>query len=483
MTASTDPAATDPAPAAPTPAGTPAGCPVTQSGPDTGGATAPGARLPVPRTARASRAETLRFVATHTLPAFVRGVVVPRGPVLTAYAALDQAAWSAATLRALRDRHGGAPVRVRGLSGEVLVLLDPADVRRFFALPVPVLAMDAADKNRAFSAFEPDGVLCTHGELRERLRRVNDEVLGWDQPVHPSCAEYLAVVEEECASLTHGGTLPYGRIQRVLTRISRRIVLGDRAAGDEEFGGWLHALRAEANWMGLRKGRRAATRALYERASARIAEYAADAPAHTLAARALRADSPPGTDPLAQTHHWLAALDACAPVTARTLMLLAAHPAEQECAALVPAEAEPQDMDRLRACVQESLRLYPLVPDLLRVTRAETEWRGVHHPAGTTVLVPIGFHQRDPAHVPGADLFVPGRWLRPGADRDTATAPFSHGGGRCPGDQLGLLLTAAVCARVLRGHRVTGARPHLDPVGPLPGAVDTPAIRLTLRPR
>ncbi|MFI1285690.1 cytochrome P450 [Streptomyces sp. NPDC020858] len=438
----------------------------------------PGASGPV----RAGRAEALRFAATHTLPAFVRGFVNARPRVVAAYAAINQPAWSAATLRAMRARHGGAPVLVRGLSGPVLVLFYEADLRQFFAEPVRTLSLDAPDKNKGLTVLEPTGVICSHGELREERRKINDEVLAGDRPLHPACAQYQGIVEEESLALTRRATLDFSQMKQATGRISRRVAFGDRAAGDEELTGWLSELRDAANWMGLVKSRNKADRALYAKATARFEEYAADAPGHALAARALSCPAGADTDPLGQVHHWLLALDGLVGVILRTLLLLAAHPAEQEAAHADIATGGPE-LPRLRACVQESLRLYPLVPDLVRVTRAETVWGGVRHPAGTSVLVPIGFHQRDSARVPAADLFVPGRWLEADADRDLRMAPFSHGGGRCPGGQLGLLLTSAICAQVLRGHRIVGGRPAVDPHRPLPGTVDTAAIRLRLAPR
>ncbi|MFD8148590.1 cytochrome P450 [Streptomyces sp. NPDC059708] len=426
---------------------------------------------------RAGLAETVRFMATHTLPVFVRGVASPRFGVVSLYSRVNQPAWSNATLRAMRARHGGAPVMVRALSGDMLVLFDEEDVARFFAEPMDTLAMDAKDKFDSLSVFEPTGVICSHGRLREDRREVNDRALAPGEPLHPDYAAYTAVVEEECRPLTAATVLGFPLLRTALARISRRIVLGDRAADDGELAGWLTALRDRANWMG--RGRPEDSRALYARAEARIARYAAGAPAHTLAARALSAPAPEGTDPLGQTHHWLLAIDVLAPIVIRTLLLLAAHPAEQDEVRAEIAAGTP-GLPRLRACVQESVRLYPIVPDLVRVTRAETEWRGVRHPAGTTVLVPIGFHQRDPERVPGGNLFAPARWLAPGADADPRTAPFSQGPGRCPGDRLGLLLSSLVCAEVLRGNRITGARPALDTGRPLPGIVDTAGIRLRL---
>ncbi len=440
--------------------------------------------LVVPRPARAGRAETVRFAATHTLPAFVRGVFSPRPKVVAVYAALGQQGWSAATLRAMRARHGGAPVEVRGLSGPLLVLLDQADVRQFYELPVRTLAMDASDKHKGLSLLEPTGVICSHGDIREERRRINDEVLSAARPVHPSCREFQAVIDQEAPALTRDAELDFPRLRRAVARIGRRMVLGDAAAGDEELARWLLVLREEANWMRMRRGRAAGAEAVYAKAAARVEQYAARAEPHTLAARAHSHPAAAGPDaaaldPVGQAHHWLLALDTVGPTVARTLLLLAAHPAEQE-AVRAEVDGRGAELPRLRACVRETLRLYPIVPDLVRITREETEWRGVRHPAGTAVLVPALFHQRDPEHVPAAHRFVPARWLGPEAADDVRMAPFSHGGGRCPGEHLGVLTAAGLISSVLRGHRVTGGRPALDPALALPGILASAGIRLNL---
>ncbi|MER7463055.1 cytochrome P450 [Streptomyces sp. NPDC097981] len=450
-------------------------------------AAAPAPALAVPRPARAGRAETVRFAATHTLPAFVRGAFHLRPRVVAAYAALGQQGWSAATLRAMRARHGGAPVEVRGLSGPLLVLLDHADVRRFYELPVRTLAMDAPDKYKGLSLLEPTGVICSHGDTREERRRVNDDVLAADRPVHPSCREFQALIAQEATALVRGAELDFPLLRRTVARIGRRMVLGDAAAGDEELARWLLAIREEANWMRMRKGRASAAEALYRKAAARVEEYAERAEPYTLAALARSHPAAAGSgaaalDAVGQAHHWLLALDTVGPTVARTLLLLAAHPAEQE-AVRDEVDGGGAELPRLRACVQETLRLFPIVPDLVRVTRAETEWRGVHYPAGTAVLVPALFHQRDPEHVAAAHQFVPARWLRPGASQDVRMAPFSHGGGRCPGEHLGVLTAAELTAAVLRSHRVSGGRPAVDPCLPLPGILSSAGIRLTLAVR
>ncbi|MFC9586599.1 cytochrome P450 [Streptomyces yangpuensis] len=406
-----------------------------------------------------------------------------------------RASASAAALRALRARHGDAPALVRTRSGKtLLVLLDPRDLRRFYAEPVTVLAADPPRKCRGLSTHEPDhegdGTGCARGEHRAERRRMNADVLAPGQPVHPAAGPILTVVSEEARHLTAAGTLELARARHAASRAARRIVLGDPAAEDDELAGWLTQLRAEDKR--LRGGPRRAARSVHDKARARIREYVRRAGEDTLAGRAARLADPAGTDGAAdpgdESRLWLLAMDAVPDTLLRTLLLLGAHPCEQdaaaaEAAAEVAAGPARGELPRLRACVRESLRLYPVVPDLIRVTRAETEWRGVLHPAGTSVLLPAAFHQRDPERVPAAHVFVPGRWKNPGADQDIRMAPFSHGGGRCPGDQLGLMITAAFCAEVLRGHRITATRPVLDPVGPLPVTLDPHGVRLTLTRR
>ncbi|MFD5410231.1 cytochrome P450 [Streptomyces nojiriensis] len=458
------------------------------------GAAAPGRRTFVRDSSRyaapapAPAAESPARAALAGFGVLLRGLARPRpGEVRT----------SAAALRALRARHGDAPALVRTRSGRtVLVLLDPQDLRRFYTEPVSVLAAATPDKCRGPNPGEPADSAdsgCVRGEPGAQRREVSAEVLAAGRPVHPSHGPFLAALAEEARHLTGSASatgavpLDLARARYAVQRAARRIVLGDAAAADEQLSGWLTQLRAEGR--GARAGRARAARSVQDKARARIAEYAARADGDTLAGRAARHADPTGTlDPVGQAQHWLLAMDAVPDTLLRTLLLLGAHPAEQDLAvaeavAEVAAGPDRGELPRLRACVRESLRLYPVVPDLIRVTRTETEWRGVRYPAGTSVLVPAAFHQRDPERVPAAHVFVPGRWKNPGADQDIRMAPFSHGGGRCPGGQLGLMATAALCAEVLRGHRVTGTRPVLDPVGPLPATLDPQGIRLTLTRR
>ncbi|MFD0265175.1 cytochrome P450 [Streptomyces sp. NPDC127106] len=374
---------------------------------------------------RAGRAESVRFAATRAIPFLVRSVPGARP------------AFSAETLRELRARHGGAPVPVRGLSGTVLVLLDPRELRQFYAQPVA---------GPSAAAAAPAGADRTAAE-----------------PALLSGEALRTVITEEARQLTAASTLELVRVRQAVARVARRIVLGDRGSVPVPAPG--PGDRGSAGWLGLLR-----RRGLVERGAA---------DGHVPAGRTV-----PYADPAGPFHPWLRAMDTVPATVLRTLLLLGAHPAEQEAAAGEAAGcAGTEGLARLAACVRESLRLYPAVPDLVRVTRTGTEWRGVRYPAGTRVLLPVHFFQRDPVHVPAAHVFVPGRWKTPGADEDIRMSPFGHGPGRCPGSRLALLVTTGLCAEVLRRRRITGTRPVLDPPGPLPAVLDPRAIRLTLTRR
>ncbi|MFE0013073.1 hypothetical protein ACFVZX_42475, partial [Streptomyces erythrochromogenes] len=139
----------------------------------------------------------------------------------------DGARASAAALRALRARHGDAPALVRTRSGKtLLVLLDPRDLRRFYAEPVSVLAADPPQKCRGLSTHEPDpdgdGSGCVRGEQRAERRRMHEDVLAAGLPVHPAAGPILRAVAEEARHLTAAGTLELARARHAVNRAARR---------------------------------------------------------------------------------------------------------------------------------------------------------------------------------------------------------------------------------------------------------------------
>src|SRR5690606_31988282 len=100
----------------------------------------------------------------------------------------------------------------------------------------------------------------------------------------------------------------------------------------------------------------------------------------------------------------------------------------------------------LRACVLESLRLWPTTPLVLRDTVADTTWETGTLPAGTGMVIFAPFFHRDDERLPYAHRFAPEVWL--GEDHaggaiplgDWPLIPFSRGPAICPARNLVLLL-------------------------------------------
>ncbi len=135
--------------------------------------------------------------------------------------------------------------------------------------------------------------------------------------------------------------------------------------------------------------------------------------------------------------HWLFAFDAAGMAIMRTLAMLATHP---EAAARAETDTgAPAQLPFLRACVLDTLRLWPTTPALLRETTAPAH--GL--PEGTTVFVFTPYFHRAVS-----DRFEPDLWLDGRAQSHPALVPFSAG----PGRNLVLYTTSTMLA-AMRTHR------------------------------
>jgi cytochrome P450 len=134
----------------------------------------------------------------------------------------------------------------------------------------------------------------------------------------------------------------------------------------------------------------------------------------------------------------------------------------------------------VRACLLDSVRLYPAAAMLVRVTAAETEWYGETLPIGASVLIPVAAHHR--AHrLPHANRFAPDLWLDGSADADWQMNVFSRGGAQCAGRNLALLLGTASLAELLRQREFELLRPKLAPDRPLPYGMNPLNVRFAVR--
>ena len=286
------------------------------------------------------------------------------------------------------------------------------------------------------------------------------------------------------AAGSDAGTLDWPLFTSAWHRAVRRVVFGDAARDDVELTEMLARLRKDANWSGLKPRRDNVRTEFRRRVRAGIDAAAPGSLASVMRGR-------PDTDPSApsdQVPQWLFAFDAAGIAAFRALALLAAHPdqaakARQEMAGDTSGG---RNLPFLRACVLESVRLWPTTPMVLRQTSRPVEWDNGTMPARCGVLVYVPYFHRDGRRLPQADSFDPGLWLQQdamsGDPESWGVVPFSDGPARCPGRQLVLLMTSALLARLLRENTFALESAWLSPDRPLPGTLNHFALRFRVSP-
>ncbi|MCD0446804.1 cytochrome P450 [Glycomyces sp. A-F 0318] len=401
----------------------------------------------------AGTADTLGVAARVFAPIVAAGAV-KRRPKAMAFAERRQTDRAAIDLlRRLRGEHGPGPLVLSVPKRTVAVLLDHGDVGRVLDQTPAQFTPDTVEKHAALGRFQRHGPLLSRGRDRERRRPFNETVLDQDRPLHHLAEPLWHKVTEECDRLAEAagrsGRLAWRDFEPVWARLVRRVVFGDAAADDRGLTALLDSLRREANWAYLRPRHESARAELADRLLARLE------PADPGSLAGAVADAAPGPEvhPEDQVAHWLFAYDAAALVLMRTLAALSAHPGPRHGVRTELAAAGasgPEELPYLRACVLESLRLWPTTPLLLRDATADTEWGGEVLPAGTSFVVYTPLFHRDPERLPYADRFTPRVWLDGTADAEPAMTPFSGGPARCPGRNLVLFTVTTALAALLR---------------------------------
>lgn len=389
----------------------------------------------------------------------------------------------------LRAEFGSGPVELVLPGRRVLVPTDPADVADILAAAPNPFHPANREKIAALRTFQPHGVLISDGTTREQRRRVNEQALDTDRPLHHLAEPFAAVVADEAREQIRTAVqqchLDAGRFTTEWWRLVRRVTLGRRARVDDSITDRLWRLRAAGNWSYFARPHRRLRERFYEQ----LYDYVAAAEDDTLAGALASVPSGGAVDPVGQIPHWLFAFDAAGMATIRTLAVLATHPEQ-----LRRARLDAQDPDLvtprpyLRACVLESVRLWPTTPAILRDTTADTVWgHGADRftvGAGAAVLIAVPAFHRDPQTLPFAHSFEPEIWLDGRAEQYPQLVPFSAGPARCPGRDLVLFLTTTLLAHLLSELDLElTSRPRPEPGAPLPITFDNFGIDLAARAR
>jgi hypothetical protein len=430
----------------------------------------------------ASTVEGVRFTAQVGLPNLVQGLFRRRrGPVAIATkAGVDGLAGG--FLKGLRRSYGNGPFWIRVGKDEVLLVLGEEEIRRVLGGSPDPYASDPPPKNKGMAHFQPEALTISRQPEWEPRRKFTEAVLDTSEPVHRLGDRFAEVCFEEAGRLVARPTLDFDTFNLAVRRVTRRIVLGDGAAGDEALSDQLAKLMDEANRLPA-----PGPSELRDEFYAKLERYVDAAEDGSIVA--LFAEAPPIEHPAGQVTHWLFALgDTLAINALRCLALIATHRYErvralEELAGKnLQKGAEVAGLAYLDGCLEEAMRLWPTTPMLSRITVGETDWDGKRIPADTQVLIVNTFNHRDTDTHEYADRFAPEAWVSGDAGKDWTFNHFSHGPQGCPGAGLALFVGKAMVGRLLTECELTLTSPSLEP-GKLPHMLDYFGLKLALRQR
>ncbi|CAN5780465.1 cytochrome P450 [soil metagenome] len=417
------------------------------------------------------------------------GVLARRRPVVRILERLQADTRAITRLHQLRRQFGSGPVELAIPGRRIIVVLDPSDVAEVLAgAPTPFHPANW-EKRKALEWFQPHGVLISQGPIRQQRRAVNEAALDTGSDLHRLAPSFTAVIAEE-AQLLIDEALATGRLKsaQLMTawwKMVRRVMVGRSAREDDAITDELLRLRRAGNWSFLSLPH-------YRRRSRfleHLYRYAEDPEPGTVVSALAEVPAAGAVDPVGQMPQWLFAFDAAGMALCRALALLATHP-EQRAKALADlgSPAEPALRPYLRACMLESVRIWPTTPTILRDTTCETRWRkgadqfSLAAGAGLMIVTPA-FH-RDEQLLPFAHTFTPEIWLDGRAQQYPQLVPFSADPAECPGRHLVLLVTSTLLAALLDSSNVElTSTPTLSPQVPLPMTLNQLTLKFAVSAR
>ncbi|CAH2232805.1 cytochrome P450 CYP12A2-like isoform X2 [Pararge aegeria] len=163
-----------------------------------------------------------------------------------------------------------------------------------------------------------------------------------------------------------------------------------------------------------------------------------------------------------------AGIDTVAFTTIALLYNLAIHPEIQD---KLREDIRSADKSNryLKACLKESLRLFPVIPANLRRTTKDHFVAGYHIPKGVDVVAPHEFLSRMDKNYPRATEFIPERWVVEKSDplyygncHPMVTLPFGFGVRSCIGRRIAELEIEVFMKRFIRDVKVTWEGPPIQ---------------------
>ncbi len=431
----------------------------------------------------ASLVEGVRFTAQVGVPNVLQGLFRKREAVVSVVGKTPADHLAYRLVESLERKYGPDPFWVRVGGEEALLVTHPDDLRVVLGGSPSPFASDPDAKRKGMSAFQPDALTISRGDLWADRRAFAEAVLDTQRKTHRLAKGFseLAVAEAD-ALLALDRPITFDDVNLCFQRLTRVVVLGAAAEDDTELTEQLGELMAAGNKM---PGEPADG---YDAFHARLASYVDKADGAALTGLVADAPQSDDTDVPGQLIHWLFAMGDTLPANLmRSLAVLATHPL-----VLDDARAEVAGKDLtvvknvagatyLAGCIFEAMRLWPTTALFGRVLAEDFRWvNGQKTPAGTQVLIHNLFNHRNRERVSFADRFAPEEWVTGSAGDDWRFNFFSHGPQGCPGAGLSIFLGQAFLGRLIsegspalvQGPRLKGDR--------LPYALDVYGLQVRL---
>lgn len=432
-------------------------------------------------------AETLAVITDVVLPNLAKGVIKRRPVMVGLSERLNVEKRALACLTKLQTKYRGGPVQLKLPLRNHALVLAPQDVESVLQQSPEPFATASWEKKQALAHFQPRQALVSHGLDRADRRDFNEQILEQHNSCHHLANRFGAVISEEAAQIIdrareNRGVLNWEVFSDGWFRAVRRMVLGDSAQDDQELTDMLDNLRRNANWAFLHLRQRD----LRKRFSERLAHYVTEGEDGSLAGLIKARPELTTVQPEEQIPHWLFAFDAAGIATFRTLALLATHHQQAQLADMELDDSKSSETSKLpflRACVLESLRLWPTTPLILRESTRVTHWASGTLRAGSNIIIYTPLFHRDPRGLSAPDQFDPGLWLtdEPKVRVPWPVIPFSGGPAMCPGRHVVLLTTSQMTGALWKTGKLCLQQPaRLDAEAALPGTLNNFSLRFQI---
>lgn len=426
----------------------------------------------------ASVIEGVRFTAQVGVPNVLQGLFKKRELPTKVAGAARTDLFGFSLVHGLVKKYGPGPFFIRVAKDEALLLTDPADIEFVLGGSPSPFASDPPAKKAGMSAFQPDALTLSRGDLWRNRRDFADAVLSAGMSSLGS--RMVALAAEEAAGLT--GEIGYHELNDAFQRLTRRVVFGDKAAGDVELTELLGRLMAAGNKT---PGKPADG---YDELLDRISAYVEAADPDSLVGLVAKAPHDDETVVPGQIVHWLFAMGDTLPANLlRALALIGSHPEVRTevyaelSAADLSTSAGVAGLDYLAGVILEAMRLWPTTPLFGRVAESDVTFPGGQVlPAGSQVLIYNVFNHRNPDRVPFANRCAPGEWVSGSAGSDWSFNFFSHGPQGCPGAGMSVFLGQAFLGALLDRATPELESPSLNPHKDLPRGLELFGIRIRL---